>query len=383
MPGADTRDRDPTTRQDAQFRADAEPIFSRLSLVSRPAIVVAVSGGSDSTALLLLSHAWFSTPRCATRLIVATVDHGLRADSAAEAAAVAALAGDLGLEHRRLRWEGAKPSSGIAAAARLARYRLLAEAAREAGTDLLLTGHTLDDQLETVAMRAERGPGRGLSGMAPATLFQGRTWIVRPLLEIRREALRAMLRRAGIGWIEDPSNRDPRYERARLRASGGGAPRHAGFAEAQRDRADLSRRAAGLVARYGQPSPAQAGFALDAALLDAPDGQAMRLALRALLAVAGEAEQLPAEAALSALLAELGAGPARATLSRCLVEHRGGTLRIVREGPRKGAGAASPTGGGPWSTFLPSFDLELARAVAALAGQPAPPDLPFGSHNEG
>ncbi len=109
----------------------------------------------------------------------------------------------------------------------------------------------------------------------------------------------------------------------------------------------------------------------------------MRLALRALLAVAGEAEQLPAEAALSALLAELAAGAPRATLSRCLVERRGGALRIVREGPRKGAGAAAPTGGGPWATFLPSFDLELARALAALAGRPGPPALPFESHNEG
>src|SRR5690606_34084152 len=118
------------------------------------------------------AHIDKAAPDC--RLIAATVDHGLRPASTGEAAAVGELCRNLGIEHEVLDWSGDKPSRGIQAAARLARHRLLADFAASRGAFAVFTGHTHDDQAETILMRAERGGGRGSAGIPPATLYDGR-----------------------------------------------------------------------------------------------------------------------------------------------------------------------------------------------------------------
>jgi len=187
-----------------------------------PGFVVAVSGGPDSTALLLLATRWAKRLKKPPRLLAVTVDHGLRTDAKAEAAAVKRLARHLNVPHRTLRWRGAKPASGLQEAARTARYGLLAQAAARAAFAHVLTAHTLDDQAETVLFRLARGSGvAGLAGMAPVSLLPGehddRIFLVRPLLAVPKSRLIATLRAARIVFSEDPSNSDPRFTRARLR----------------------------------------------------------------------------------------------------------------------------------------------------------------------
>jgi tRNA(Ile)-lysidine synthase len=195
---------------------------------------LAVSGGADSTALLVLAARWRKTLEQGPRLVAVTIDHGLRPGSGQEAAAVAQLAASLGVEHRTLCWRGTKPSTGIQEAARKARYRLLAAAAREVGACHVATAHTLDDQAETVLFRLARGSGpAGLAAMArvaplpfeapPKEAASKRRWseplvLVRPFLGVPKARLVATLEAEGIPFFEDPSNRDPRFARTRLRA---------------------------------------------------------------------------------------------------------------------------------------------------------------------
>ncbi len=121
--------------------------------------MLAVSGGPDSTALMVLAARWRQSLKVKPKLIAVTVDHGLRAESKREAAAVGRLARKLGLAHRTLRWTGAKPKTGLQQAARAARYRLLADAARKLSASHILTAHTLDDQAETVLIRMSAAAG--------------------------------------------------------------------------------------------------------------------------------------------------------------------------------------------------------------------------------
>ena len=138
--------------------AELKSLFSDLEHL--PTLVLAVSGGPDSTALMVLAARWRQSLKVKPALIAVTIDHGLRAESGREAAAVGRLARKLGLPHRILRWTGAKPKAGLQRAARAARYRLLADAARKAKASHVLTAHTLDDQAETVLIRMSRGSHR-------------------------------------------------------------------------------------------------------------------------------------------------------------------------------------------------------------------------------
>lgn len=188
------------------------------SAVSRPGpVAVAVSGGGDSLALLHL--ACRAAAETGQALHAVTVDHGLRAESAAEAQRVATICKALGLPHATLRWQGWDGQGNLQAEARAARYRLMADWARGQGIGTILLGHTRDDMAETFLMRLAREAGvDGLSGMASQFRRDGLHW-GRPLLDTGRAALRAHLRQAGLDWIEDPSNEDARFARVRARAA--------------------------------------------------------------------------------------------------------------------------------------------------------------------
>ena len=176
---------------------------------------VAVSGGPDSLALLLLCEA--ARPG---RIDAATVDHGLRPESDAEAAQVAQICKSLGVPHSTLtpKWNP-PPSSNVPAAARDARYALLASWARDHGLNAVATAHHVDDQAETVLMRLARGSGvRGLAGMSGARMLDARVMLLRPLLNWRRSELGWIVQRAGLAAIEDPTNVDPKFDRTRARA---------------------------------------------------------------------------------------------------------------------------------------------------------------------
>jgi tRNA(Ile)-lysidine synthase len=195
--------------------AGIDALFARFERAK--ALLIAVSGGPDSTALLLMAAEW-AKRRGKTRIEAATVDHGLRPESADEAKAVAALCARLGVAHRVLHWKGAKPTSRLQERARDARYRLLVDHAKAIGADALMTAHHADDQAETVLFRLLRGSGvAGLRGMDVLTARDGMT-IARPLMGLKKRDLIAFANTRGAPFIDDPSNVDPRFARTRLRA---------------------------------------------------------------------------------------------------------------------------------------------------------------------
>jgi tRNA(Ile)-lysidine synthase len=184
---------------------------------AEPAMGLAVSGGPDSLALMLLAQRWAAKLPRPPRLIVYTLDHRLRPEAPAEAAMVVAEATRLGLTARSLAWTDPKPGTGLQEAARSARYRLIGEAMAEDGSTLLLTAHHRADQAETVLMRLAHGSGlEGLRGMTPVSLVEG-VRVFRPLLDVDPASLHAIVADAGLTPAVDPSNSDPAYERVRWR----------------------------------------------------------------------------------------------------------------------------------------------------------------------
>jgi tRNA(Ile)-lysidine synthase len=183
-----------------------------------PLIILAVSGGPDSTALLSLAARWRGKRKNGPALVAATVDHRLRREAKREISGVARLARKLKIPHHTLVWTGKKPKTGLQEAARTARYALLVGLAREIGAGAIATAHTRDDQAETILHRIARGSGiGGLAGIRRKRMRDG-IILLRPLLDIPKSRLVATLHQAGISFADDPSNRDPRFLRARLRA---------------------------------------------------------------------------------------------------------------------------------------------------------------------
>jgi tRNA(Ile)-lysidine synthase len=207
---------EPDTALVERFSRDLDGLIPRSARVG-----IAVSGGPDSLALLLLAAA--ARPG---QVEAATVDHALRPESRLEAEAVAALCGQLAVPHRILTvgWTE-KPESAIQERARAERYRLLAQWAQERGLDAVVTAHHLDDQAETLVMRLARGAGvRGLAGMRRAAVVPGSdVSLLRPLLGWRRADLAQICSASGVQPAIDPSNEDEQFERVRVRRALGDA----------------------------------------------------------------------------------------------------------------------------------------------------------------
>lgn len=310
-----------------RFRRDLEAQAGAV-----PALAVAVSGGPDSLALLLLAHA--ALPG---RVQAATVDHRLRPESAAEADEVARLCGTLGIPHRILAVRVERAGEGVQAAARGARYAALARWMEAEGIELLATAHHADDQAETLLMRLNRGSGvAGLAGVraaGPVPGSGGRLRLCRPLLGWRRSELLEIVEAAGIQAAQDPGNVDEAFDRARLRRQLGEAP--------WLDPAALARSAALLAeAEAALDWAAEPLFAArsergEGIVILRPHGLPpellRRLVLRCLRLVAAGAN--PRGEPLAALIARLRAGES-ATL--CGVKAKGGeTWRFEPAPPRR------------------------------------------------
>ncbi len=298
---------------------------------------IALSGGGDSTALLVLLADWAATQK--VRLSAATINHHLRPEAEAEFTQAADLCAGLNVPHQVLHWRDWDGQGNLQAAARQARLTLLTGWAKGENLNRVALGHTLDDQAETVLLRLLRGSGvDGLSGMQAARVAGGIHWL-RPLLGYRRVELRRLLKDLNIPWSEDPSNQDPRFDRVTSRRAlvcledlGLTAEGLANTAE----RLQLSRKALELATQVAarticQITPLGEVLIDRAGFLNLPEDIGLRLMAHALKWVAGNPYR-PRMTALSALIATVTDTEKRAVLGGCLVTpQRDGKLRIGRE----------------------------------------------------
>ncbi len=337
-------------------------------------IALAVSGGADSLGLMLLAARWRAELADGPRLVVLSVDHGLRPEAAAEVAMVGKAAVRLGLDFRPLAATGFSPIADIEAAARTVRYRLLFEAARADGAGVVMTAHHADDQAETLLLRLARGSGvYGLAAMAAESERDGLR-LARPLLCLRRAELVRIVAAAGLVPAADPHNTDRRFARARLR------PLMPALAAEGLDTPTLTatanrlRRAAAAIDAYADRVLATAIVdATGAVRLDAglyarePEETRLRLLARILRAVGGAdyTPRLDSLLPLAVLLAEgEGAVPAR-TLAGVAIDRRKGQLRFQREAGRTGLPEIDVSAGfaGLWDG---RFRVEISPAGAPL-----------------
>lgn len=317
-----------------------------------PGVALAVSGGADSTALLLLfdrfrrAHGKPLGPA-----VVVTVDHRLRPEAAKEAAVVAALCRTLQLEHVTLAWEGTKPNSGLAEAARHARYDMIERLMRARGLHVLLTAHTRDDQAETLLMRLARGSGvDGLASMPPVSALPADSVdtstlrLVRPLLETPKTDLEAYLRQRGVAWADDPTNLDPAYERPRLRARArmlaeiGLTPDALARSAVRLQRVRVALESAtAAVLSSAAVEIHSLGFArVDRAAFDALEEEIALRAMRRLIAVAGGSRQPIALSALEDHVAQMRSSGAGFTLAQAHVSVKADAILVEREPGRLG-----------------------------------------------
>jgi tRNA(Ile)-lysidine synthase len=323
-----------------EFDAEIEKLDLRAPLA------LAVSGGADSLALMFLAADWAKRHRAPAPSAI-TVDHGLRDGSAKEAATVAAWARAAKVPHTILTWQGKKPAQNIQAAARDARYRLIGHHMRAKGVNVLLTGHTEDDQAETFLLRVARGSGLdGLSGMAPIAPLpiaeHADLKIARPLLAFAHDRLVATLTARKQEWIADPSNENDRFARVQIRGlmpalDEAGVTRGriaAAATHLRRAREAIDTAVATLIASAVELSPC--GYALVSAwrFKEAPSEIALR-ALSRLVEAMGGGEYPPRFEQTDAALAwfnSTGSAPRGRTFGGCRLERRpDGRVLIARE----------------------------------------------------
>ncbi|WP_374303337.1 tRNA lysidine(34) synthetase TilS [Paracoccus sp. (in: a-proteobacteria)] len=326
-----------------------------------PAIGVAVSGGGDSVALMHMAAEWGR----GRRIMVATVDHGLRPESAAEARQVGRAARALGLSHATLLWQRKTEAGNLMANARDARLRLLAGWAQRNGLSAVLLGHTADDQAETLLMRLARGSGiDGLASMAEWREAFGTRWL-RPMLGAGRQELRDWLRMRGIAWADDPSNENEDFDRIRIRKAIGAM----GL-----DVAALARAANHIGEARDALSHYAAHAARDAiihngsvtlprrAYGDAPPEIRRRLIVAACRWITG-ADYPPRRNTVLHALNAIATGH-RVTLDGALIEPAGDRIRLMREAAA--ALRAPDSQGETWDNRWKIIGLKSDQHVAAL-----------------
>lgn len=360
-------------------------------------MAVAVSGGADSMALALLMADWAKKKKIGILPLI--VDHRLRPDSTKEARHVARLLRKAGLKPQILSWTAkTKPSANRQAAAREARYALLAEACAKHGIRHLLLAHHRDDQAETLLLRALRGSGvDGLAAMQPRATRENLI-LLRPLLDIPKARLVATLRKRKQGWVEDPSNANLSFQRVRVRAaldvlSGNDADSRAELVQhlAQtaknfaRTRALLDAAAYDLLHASVQLTPAGAAWLDATQLAGAEDELALRALVKLLGAIGGMAVP-PRLDGLQRLLAALRDGKALPlTLHRCLLTNVKGDRRLLvcREArylPEPQPLGTMPRNGMPGNAILwdGRFRITVARPVRGVSLAPLGRDTPPG-----
>lgn len=326
-------------------------------------IAVGFSGGSDSLAVLVATLAFAKAH--GRRVLAMTVDHDLQAASRAWTADCAAMATRLGAEPVALIWKDNRPlgSNGLTALARQARHRLLAKAARQHGARVLVLGHTRSDRAEGDWMRS-RGSNLGqLRVWSPSPVWpEGRgLCVLRPLLELTRDDLRAELEAGGLGWIDDPANLDPRYMRSRARQALALDPQDPEAIEASMP--------------YWPEQLGGLGH-LGALCLDrrdlqvAPGGVAAFLA-RALLCVSGSSQTVRSYSLIQLEARLRGQDGFAATLSGARLIADDQAIWMVREGARTGAANHNALQDGIWDGRFEVQGLKPGQSLAALKGHAA------------
>ncbi|WP_347140090.1 tRNA lysidine(34) synthetase TilS [Paracoccus sp. SSK6] len=343
---------------DLAFRIHAA--LDRLA-ADMPALGIAVSGGGDSMALMHMAADWAR----GRRIMVATVDHGLRPESAAEARQVSRAARALGLPHATLLWQRGTEAGNLMASARDARLRLLSGWAQRNELSVVLLGHTADDQAETLLMRLARGSGiDGLAAMAEWRDAFGIRWL-RPMLGAGRQELREWLAARGIAWTDDPSNENEDFDRIRIRkaigAMGLDVPALARAASHIGEARDALSHYAAHVARDATVQNGSLTLPRRA-YGDAPPEIRRRLIVAACRWITG-ADYPPRRNTVLHALNAIATGH-RVTLDGALIEPAGDHIRLFREAAA--ALRAPDSQNGTWDNRWKISGLKPGQHVAAL-----------------